>query len=75
MKEGMLWYDNLSNENVGERIMSAINFFESKYGFLPEKCYLNPKSMNGEFEVNSSVKVLKSKRVMVNHIWLEFPKE
>lgn len=73
MKEGMLWYDNQNLIDVAEKITSAIDFFQSKYGFLPAKCYLNPQNLEEEQDLENEVKVLTSERVIVNHIWLEFP--
>ena len=73
MKEGMLWYDSHRNGSIEERIAAAIDFFESKYGFLPQMCYLNPKDMEESVVLNSKVKVIKNQKVLVNHIWMEFP--
>lgn len=75
MKEGLLWYDNQGNIDLKERITSAVKFFESKYGYLPKKCFVNPATLEKPFEMDRKIKVFPSDRVIVNHIWLEFSYE
>jgi hypothetical protein len=75
MKQGMLWYDNQSNVGFEKRINSALEFFESKYGYLPEKCFVHPDTLEEPLEMNQNVKILTNDRVMANHIWLEFSLE
>jgi hypothetical protein len=72
MKEGLLWYDNQKNVDLKERISSAVKYFENKYGYLPEICYINPITMGKEIEQNESIKVIPNDRVILNHFWLEF---
>jgi len=75
MKEGLLWYDNQGNIDLKERIMSAVKFFESKYGYLPKKCFVNPATLKEPLEMDRKIKVFPNDRVIVNHIWLEFSSE
>ena len=75
MKEGLLWYDNQVNIDVKERITSAVKFFESKYGYVPKKCFVNPVTLEKPLELDRKIKVIPNDRVMVNHIWLEFSSE
>lgn len=75
MKEGLLWYDNQKNVDIKERIESAVKFFESKYGYLPKKCFVNPVTLEKPLELDKKIKVLLNDRVIVNHIWLEFSTE
>ena len=75
MKEGLLWYDNQENVDIKERIASAVKFFESKYGYLPKKCFVNPVTLEKPLELDKKIKVLLNDRVIVNHIWLEFSTE
>jgi hypothetical protein len=72
MREGLLWYDNQRNIDLKERIASAVKFFESKYGYLPKKCFVNPATLEKPLELDRKIKVLPNHRVIVNHIWLEF---
>ena len=75
MKEGLLWYANQGNVDLRERITSAVKFFESKYGYLPKKCFVNPAALEKPLEMDRKIKVLPNDRVIVNHIWLEFSSE
>ena len=72
MKEGLLWYDSQRDIDLEERITYAVKFFESKYGYLPNKCFVNPDILEEPMELDRKIKILPSDRVMVNHIWLEF---
>ena len=72
MKEGLLWYDNQKNVDIKERISSAVAYFESKYGYLPEKCFVNPSTLGKPIELGERLKVVPNERVIVNHFWLEF---
>lgn len=72
MKEGLLWYDSQRDIDLEERITYAVKFFESKYGYLPNKCFVNPDILEEPLELDRKIKILPSDRVMVNHIWLEF---
>ncbi len=73
MKQGMLWYDNLAGKKLDERIGQAIHYFTQKYGKPPEQCFVNPKMIDGEKEVSLPVKVTADEKVLLNHIWMEFP--
>jgi hypothetical protein len=55
--------------------MSAVKFFESKYGYLPKKCFVNPATLKEPLEMDRKIKVFPNDRVIVNHIWLEFSSE
>jgi hypothetical protein len=72
MKEGLLWYDNQGDLDLEKRITSAVKFFESKYGYFPNKCFVNPDTLDERLELDRKIKILPSDRVMINHIWLEF---
>lgn len=73
MKEGMLWYNGQHGKNISESIASAIDFFMNKYGSKPQICYLNPEHLDKSLNLTNNVKIVSSERVIMNHIWLEFP--
>jgi hypothetical protein len=75
MKKGLLWYDNQKNVDIKERISSAIDFFESKYGYLPGKCFVNPETLGKPLELGNKIKVIPNECVLANHFWLEFSTE
>jgi len=72
MKEGLLWYDSQRDIGLEKWIASAVKFFESKYGYFPNKCFVNPETIEDSLELDKRIKILPSDRVMINHIWLEF---
>jgi len=73
MKQGMLWYDNLSGKNLNERIEQAVNYFKQKYGEKPERCFVHPEMVIGQSEQDLSIKVVTDEKILHNHIWIEFP--
>ena len=72
MKEGMLWYDDQKDVSIKNKIISAIKFFESKYGYVPEKCFVNPVTLGKPFKLNNKTEILADNYVIANHFWLEF---
>ena len=73
MKQGMLWYDNLTSRNLNERIEQAVNYFIQKYGEKPEQCFVHPEMIVHANDQVLLVKVVADEKVLHNHIWLEFP--
>lgn len=74
MKQGMLWYDNFSDQKFPERIRRAVDYFNEKYGKTPELCFVHPDMINGENRNDLPVKIVPDKKVLHNHIWIEFPR-
>ena len=72
MKEGMLWYDSQENVDVKDKIISAIEFFESKYGYVPKKCFVNPVTLGKTINLDEKTEILPNNHVIANHFWLEF---
>ena len=75
MREGMLWYDNTTKTDIKEKINGAVDFFKEKYGQMPKVCYVHPQSIDSEFILDKTVKVLSNDKIIKNHIWLEFPED
>ena len=73
MKQGMLWYDNINGRKLNERIELAVNYFTQKYGKKPEQCFVNPAMIMGETVSALPIKVIADKKILENHIWIEFP--
>lgn len=73
MKPGMLWYDNLNNKNLDERVERAVNYFIQKYGEQPRQCFVHPAMLDGEKGKEPCVKVVADEKILQNHIWVEFP--
>ena len=75
MRQGMLWYDNEKQKEMQEKISGAIAFFQSKYGQIPQACYVHPEELKSEILLDEKVKIQTNERMIKNHIWLEFPEE
>lgn len=73
MKQGMLWYDNINGRKLNERIELAVNYFTQKYGKKPEQCFVHPAMIMGETVSALPIKVIADKKILENHIWIEFP--
>lgn len=73
MKQGMLWYDSLKGRKLNERIEAAVDYFTQKYGMKPEQCFVHPAMIMGETAGALPIKVIADKKILENHIWIEFP--
>ena len=73
MKQGMLWYDNQDGKKLNERIEQAVRYFTQKYGRSPEQCFVHPIMITEDNKTDLPVKVISDEKVLINHIWLEFP--
>ena len=69
MKEGMLWLDADKHRQLNEKIQRAVDYYESKYGHLPELCMVNRKSVKGVMAVGD-VQVEPAKNALPHHFWL-----
>ncbi|NIM95138.1 MAG: hypothetical protein GTO18_15690 [Anaerolineales bacterium] len=71
MNVGMLWYDGDAKKTMDVRIERASEYYQDKYGRVPNLCYIHPR-MAGEdlpSEING-LKVLTSNTVLPDHFWL-----
>ena len=75
MQEGMLWYDNENQKEMREKISNAVDFFQAKYGQLPDICYVHPEEFVSEIVIDEKIKIQPNERVIKHHIWLEFPEK
>jgi hypothetical protein len=75
MTNGMIWFDNDPQRQIGDKIRLAVQFYQQKYGRVPTVCSLNPqfegliqsgdRSLNYEFNGELSP----------DHIWIGFPRQ
>jgi hypothetical protein len=73
MKQGMLWYDSQISKDFKNRLKLAVSYFEEKYGFAPECCYVHPELLKGLPQNDNHLKIMADEKVLRNHIWMEFP--
>ena len=72
MNEGMLWYVTEKENALEITVEKAIDFFQYKYGYAPQACYVHPDALSSEFIAKDEVNVMPDEKVIKNHIWLEF---
>ena len=69
MNVGMLWLDTDKNRTLDEKVVRAAEYYENKYGYLPELCLVNSSVIEGSKAVGH-IKVEAAKTVLPNHFWL-----
>ncbi len=69
MKIGMLWLDTDQKSSFDEKVQRAVEYYEDKYGRLPELCLVNKSTLSDEKKVGL-VKVQPAKSVLPGHFWL-----
>jgi hypothetical protein len=42
IKIGMLWYDNSPKTTIMDKIDEARQYYEEKFGFIPNLCFVHP---------------------------------
>ena len=69
MNIGMLWLDTNQKRTFDEKVMRAAEYYEEKYGRLPDLCLVNKNVLSDEKSVGQ-VKVQPAKSVLPGHFWL-----
>lgn len=76
MKIGMLWECGTKNKkekyNLKKEILKAAEYYETKYGYQADTCFLNSNVTNIEdIEYNGyKIKVLKDKCISPLQLWI-----
>ena len=65
MRIGMMWFDN-SKRSLPEKLQSAVQYYETKYGRKPTLAFVHPK----DYQECDFILVQSSKSVLPNHIWM-----
>jgi hypothetical protein len=68
MKSGLLWYD-ASKVDITAKIQQAAQRYQQKFGVKPDTCFVNPKDLAGEVNVQN-IAVKPKATILPNHIWL-----
>ena len=69
MDIGMLWLDDDKKRSLAEKVTIAADYYQSKYGQIPELCLVNKKMLEQECQVGE-IKVLPVRNVLPNHFWV-----
>ena len=69
MKIGMLWLDADQKRPFSEKVLRAADYYQEKYGEVPELCLVNSAMVTEEQKVGK-IKVMPATTVLPNHFWL-----
>lgn len=69
MNAGLLWLDDDKRRPFAQKVQRAADYYEEKYGRLPEMCLVNAHMIESEQQVGK-IKVQPTKTVLRNHFWL-----
>jgi hypothetical protein len=62
---GMLWFDNDKKRTLSEKIRRAADYFNKKYGRVPNVCFVNKKVT--EAVDLPGIKVRPTRSILPNH--------
>ncbi|MCB9006852.1 MAG: hypothetical protein H6656_05720 [Ardenticatenaceae bacterium] len=69
MNVGMLWLDDDRHRSLEEKVSRAVEYYQEKYGRMPEMCLVN-KGMLAAEKVVGKVNVQPIANVLPHHFWL-----
>jgi hypothetical protein len=76
MKIGMLWFDESREVGVAQRIVRASDYYQSKYGFKPNLCFVHPDTISeGTTLSEVPLKVKASQTILEDHFWIGVEEE
>ena len=77
MNIGMLWFDNDPRTEVKIKIEKAADYYQKKYGSLPNLCYVHPSMLEKQVAAesanaqrNGAIEVRSSNSILPNHFWI-----
>jgi hypothetical protein len=72
MHTGMLWFDN-SQTSLTAKIKKAADYYQKKYGRVPELCLVHPSMLSSETGIPGAelgITVRPYRPVLLGHMWL-----
>ena len=69
MNVGMLWLDDDKKRPLAEKVARAADYYQEKYGRLPELCLVNIQMLAAEQRIGK-IKVQPARTVLRDHFWL-----
>ena len=70
MSTGMLWFDNDPKLDLSAKIQRAMEYYQKKYGQIPDLCFVNPMAISGRPPKGTGVEVQTNQMILPNHLWL-----
>lgn len=72
MHTGMLWFDNDPQTTLSVKIQKAMDYYNKKFGRIPDICLVHPSMLAGEqkqVEVGQ-LTIRPYQPVMPGHLWI-----
>jgi len=69
MHTGMLWFDD-SQTTLTTKIQKAVDYYQKKYGRLPDLCLVHPNMLKDTKMDDGKVTVRAYRPVLPGHIWV-----
>ena len=72
MHTGMLWFDNDPKTTLSVKIQKAMDYYNKKFGHIPDICLVNPSMLDTsqkQFEIGK-LTIRPYKPVMPGHLWI-----
>ncbi|OGD71090.1 hypothetical protein A3A84_00785 [Candidatus Collierbacteria bacterium RIFCSPLOWO2_01_FULL_50_23] len=70
MDIGMILYDDDPKMLFDQKVTRAADYYKSKYGVVPNVCFVHPSLLGCPEKIIGEVTVRRSRIVMPNHFWL-----
>jgi len=76
MEISMLWFDNDPATELDTKVASAAKYYASKYGEIPNLCFIHPSSLMENAKSNiDDLELISSFYVLPHHFWIGRGKE
>jgi hypothetical protein len=72
MHAGMLWFDNDPKTTLSVKIQKAMDYYNKKFGRIPDICLVHPSMLDGgqkQFELGK-LTIRPYQPVMPGHLWI-----
>jgi hypothetical protein len=70
MREGMLWFNGVSDQSLEDKIRGAGKYYKQKYGVEPNLCFINPSMAVKGLDKVDDIEVRETHSVLPNHFWI-----
>lgn len=69
METGMLWRDDDQKRTLEEKISRASQYYQNKYGKVPDICFVNRAMLEKE-QMIEALLVRPVKNILPQHFWI-----
>ena len=70
MNIGMLWFDNDPKVDLSSKITRAADYYQKKYGQVPDLCYVHPSMLKESTLKPGKIEIRSNRSVLPNHFWI-----